>query len=456
VNILLIALGSSGDVNPFVGLGVRLRARGHRVTLITNGHFEPLARRAGLEFAPLGTAADYRAVLEYPEIWDLRKGFQLMVKWAMLKPMRPTYEAIETRNVPGETVMAAPVTAFGARVAQERLGIPLVTVNLQPAMLRSSAAPPVLNPLPLSRKMPKLWNKALFWLADVAVTDPLVARETNAFRAELGLPPARRFFDAWWFSPACVLGLFPEWFAPPQHDWPRQVRLTGFPLYDESDAVGLAPELAAFLDAGTPPIVFTPGSAMRHGRAFFEAAVDACRRLGRRGVLISPFGDQVPAELPREIRAFEFVPFSRIFPRAAAVAHHGGIGTSAQGLAAGVPQLIMPMAHDQPDNADRLERLGVARSLPPRRFGGAAVAHALGAPTRSPNRAASSKKLLRGKLREKSSATGHQPLVISHLPSVIRHSAEPHFLTALGAPRAPSSPRGSRRRPRRRGGRGPR
>src|SRR5262249_32355180 len=151
--------------------------------------------------------------------------------------------------------------------------------------------------------------------------------------------------------------LFPEWFGPPQPDWPPNVTMTSFPLFDERGLAELPTDVETFLAAGTPPIVFTPGSAMKQGRAFFTTAVEACVRLGRRGVLLTRFGEQVPPSWPEGIRHFEYVPFSQVFPRAAAVVHHGGIGTTSQCLAAGVPQLIMHMAHDQPDNAARILKL---------------------------------------------------------------------------------------------------
>jgi UDP:flavonoid glycosyltransferase YjiC (YdhE family) len=382
LNVLLVPIGSSGDVNPFVALGKALQARGHRVTMITNGHFEGLARRSGFEFEPLGTAEEYDAILDHRGVWEPVEGFRAVARWAILKPLRRVFEIIEARHVPGETVVAAPVTAFGARVAQEALGVPLVSVALQPAMFRSLVQTSNLDTLPLNDRLPA-WNRFLYWLSDVAVVDRLLGSEVNAFRAELGLPPVRRFFNGWWFSPERIVGLFPDWFAPPPPDWPAQLRLTSFPLYDAGGATPNPPDVEEFLGAGEPPVVFTPGSAMKHGREFFEAAVDSLRRLGRRGVLVTRFRDQVPPALPAEVRAFDFVPFSRLFPRATAVVHHGGIGTSAQALAAGVPQLVMPMAHDQHDNTARLERLGVARSLRPRRFRGRAVAEAIDALLRS-------------------------------------------------------------------------
>ena len=187
----------------------------------------------------------------------------------------------------------------------------------------------------------------------------------------------RSVLGSWWLSPQRVIGLFPDWFGQRQPDWPAQVRLTGFPLYDGLGQVPVPAEMDEFLDEGEPPIVFTPGTMMRHPRQFFAAAVDACGRLGRRGLLLTRFRDQLPATLPADVRHFDYVPLSQVLPRAAALVSHGGIGTLSQALAAGIPQLVMPLGFDQFDNAARLERLGVAATLIPRRFRGPAVAHEL-------------------------------------------------------------------------------
>ena len=116
---------------------------------------------------------------------------------------------------------------------------------------------------------------------------------------------------------------------------------------------------------------------MRQGRQFFLESIKACQLLGRRGLLLTPYRDQVPATLPDEIRHFDYIPFGQLMPRVATLAHQGGIGTLARALAAGVPQLVMPNAYDQPDNAARLERLGVGASIPPQKYRGRAVAEKL-------------------------------------------------------------------------------
>ena len=379
LEFLLIPIGSAGDVHPLVALGLALKRRGHAVTLYTNGHFEALARRAGLDFLPLGTAEDFRAAIENPDVWHPIRGFKTVADWAIVRPMRQVFETIRYRYVPGQTIVAAQVTAFGARLAREALGVPLATVNLQPAMIRSVHRSPVLPPLPMPDGMPKAVKRWLYRLADALGADPAILPGLNPYRAELGLPPIRRAMDTWWWSPDLVLNLFPDWYAPAQPDWPAHSVSTGFPLYDEGGVAPLPADVAAYLDAGPPPVVFTPGSAMIHGHAFFSAAVDACRRLGRRGILLTRYIEQLPDSLPEGVRHFDYVPFGRLLPRAAALVHHGGIGTTAQALAASVPQLIMPMAHDQPDNADRVARLGVGRAIPRKSFRGPAVARALGA-----------------------------------------------------------------------------
>jgi rhamnosyltransferase subunit B len=172
----------------------------------------------------------------------------------------------------------------------------------------------------------------------------------------------------YWMSPFKVLAMFPEWYGPKQSDWPPQTVVTRFPLYDESDQVPVSEDLAAFLDGGDAPTLFTPGSANLQARRFFEVGIEACRRLGIRALFVTRYPEQLPAALPPEIRHVAYVPFSQVLPRCKALVHHGGIGTVAQGLAAGVPQLVMAMSHDQPDNGYRLTRLGVGAYVYPKAF----------------------------------------------------------------------------------------
>jgi rhamnosyltransferase subunit B len=371
LDALLVPIGSAGDVHPFVGIGLALRGRGHSVTIITNPHFEPLVRRVGLDFIPLGV--DDENVLNDPDLWHPTRGFQLVAR--VTAPLaRELYEILAARYVPGQTVVAAASLALGARVAQDKLGIPTATVHLQPGIFRSVHEPPVLPGPPVPAWSPRFYKRFIFWLADRFFVDKAFGPAVNTLRQELGLPPVSRLFNGWWNSPQRVLGLFPDWFAQRQPDWPAQLILTGFPLYDERGATEVPKELENFLEAGEPPLVFTPGSANRHGRSFFAESVAACQILGRRGVLLTRWAEQVPVDLPPEVRHFDYAPFSLVLPRCTALVHHGGIGTMAQALAAGIPQLITPLAHDQFDNAARITRLKAGDSVLPRRYRGATAA----------------------------------------------------------------------------------
>ena len=381
-HVILVALGSSGDVHPFLGLGRELRRRGHRVTLLAAGWFRDVAEKAGLDFVDPRPDLDFVESIQDERIWHPLKGTPVILDLFVRPLLEPVYRIIERdfaadSAAGGKTIVVASTLAFGARVAQERLGVPVVSIHLSPMILRSIDEAPRLPGMVVHRG-PR-WLRRVQWnLADRLLIDPFIGRWLNPFRGSLGLPPARGLFRDWIHSPLLTLGLFPDWFATPQPEWPAQLRLTGFPLYSEEGVSDADGDVVAWLAAGTAPILFTPGSANLHGSEFFTAAADACRRLGRRGLLLTRFPDQIPEALPPGVRHVGFVPFRWLVPRSAALVHHGGIGTLSQGLAGGVPQVIMPMGFDQFDNAARIKSLGVGASLARSRFRGPELAAVLG------------------------------------------------------------------------------
>ncbi|HTX65155.1 MAG TPA: nucleotide disphospho-sugar-binding domain-containing protein [Opitutaceae bacterium] len=377
-HFILTPVGSAGDVNPFLWIAHGLRARGQAVTLILTPPFDELARAAGLPVVTVGTLADYERLVRDPDLWHAGRAMNLILGHAG-RATETQFEAIAAaadRAGHDDVVLAGSLLALGARLAREKFGWPLATIHLQPSVFLSVHETPVLRAhLEGFARLPR-WLKRLCF----ALPNPLDQAAGPAVRAacaRAGVPPPRSLMREWMHSPDAVLGLFPAWFGPPQPDWPPRCRLAGFPLYDRGERPELAPEVERFLAAGPPPVLFTPGSAMAHGHEFFAAALAACDRLGARAILATAHREQLPARLPATALAVDYAPFSRLLPRVAAVGHHGGIGTLSQALAAGVPQLVMPMAHDQPDNAQRLVRLGVAVRLYPRRFTAARVAAAL-------------------------------------------------------------------------------
>ncbi len=366
MRVILHAIGSAGDVHPFLGIGSALKARGHDVFVVTNPAFESAVVVAGLGFRALGTLQQYHQTKDDPDLWHPRRAFPAVIRHAVDPSHGPILEITRDLQRAGSTVMVASSLAIGARTASELLGIPYATVHLAPAIFPSVFRQPEIHGLPFGNRAPK-FLKRLQWKFAGKVVDHFALPELNRFRNRHGLPPAKNLFD-WWHSPQRVIALFPDWFAPMQPDWPAQTRQTGFPMFDEADARQLAPELTAFLDSGEPPVVFTPGSAMSQGRHLFEEAAKALRRIGRRGLFLTPFAECLPSGLAPDTLAVSYAPFSQILPRCAAIIHHGGVGTCAQALHAGIPQLIQPMAHDQLDTLSRIRDLGVGLGITPRNF----------------------------------------------------------------------------------------
>ena len=375
MRFILTPVGSAGDVHPFVGIGRVLKARGHEVVVLTAGPFGEAVRKAGLAFEETVSIEEFDAVSKHPDLWHPLRGMRVVLAETGAR-LRPAYARLEALYEPGRTVLVGHSLSFFTRVFEELHDVPAATIHLAPSIFRSDLAQPAYAPGRDGSNWPRWLKRSLWWSIDRFMLDPMVVPALNAWRQDLGLPPVTRIFRHWIHSPQRVIGLFPDWFGLPQADWPSAVRLTGFPLYDDSDDPDWPPSLVRFLDDGDPPLVFTPGSANQSAAQFFAAALDASQRLGRRALLLTRYSRHVPP-LPPTAHHEPFIPLSHVLGRCAALISHAGIGTLAQGLAAGIPQLTMPMGFDQPDNATRLERLGVARWITPSHFDGERVAAAL-------------------------------------------------------------------------------
>lgn len=395
---LIAASGSYGDIYPFIAIGRELKRRGHDVRFFASSHFTPLIERSGLTAIGIGPKEAYEAVIRHPDAFHPRRGFRLIAQ-TNLEFLPESYQRMEEQIAPGETIIIGSTLASAGRLFQETRGLPTATVHLAPSIFRSASAPPRFEERGILEKLPPFANRALFYVMDRLVVDPVVCPGFNRFRAGLGLPPVKRMFSDWMHAATVVVGLFPSWFAEKQPDWVGNIHLTGFPLEDGSrSGEELSEEAARFLDSAKRPVVFTAGSAATSESRFFGESAEACRLTGIEGLFLTRYREQVPRELPRNVRHFDYLPFSRVLPRVRALVHHGGIGTSSQALAAGVPQLVRPLAYDQFDNAHRLERLGVSRTLSPARYRGPAAAAALEELTGSEGvRAASAE--CRGKLQ---------------------------------------------------------
>jgi UDP:flavonoid glycosyltransferase YjiC (YdhE family) len=370
--VVLTALGSLGDLHPYVAIALGLRARGHEAVLATGECYRQKIEALGLGFRPVRPDCDF---VSDPDVMrrgmDPHWGTIWIIRELVLPGLRHSYEDTLRAAEGADLFVSHPLT-YATRLVAEKTGLPWASALITPLAFGSAHDPSLLPVVPYFSKRlrflgPMFWGslrRLLTW-ATCAWAKPLYR-----LRAEIGLPPATDNPLVDGHSPSLVLATFSGLLAPPQPDWPAQTVLTGFPLYDQHGEAGLPAELVRFLDDGPPPLVFTLGySAAAVAGSFYEHSIAAAKRLGRRAVLI--VGKNVPkrpAHLPEGVIACDYAPFSELFPRAAAIVHPGGIGTSGLAMRSGRPMLVVPFAHDQPDNADRLCRLGIARTLVPQRY----------------------------------------------------------------------------------------
>ena len=378
INILIIAVGSYGDVLPLVGLGRELRARSHQVTVFTNGHFANLIQQAELNFVAMGSAEEYDAVANHPDLWHPHKGWRIIMKRMMAGAhLEEAYKLLCSHLIPGKTLLLSSTLGFVARLVQETHQIPNVTVHFSPGVFHSAHQAPHMPGLPLPAWLPIRFKQSMWKLIDHLIIDPILKPKLNRFRHELGLHPVSRIFHHWLHSPDLVLGLFPKWFATPQPDWPSATILTGFPLYDDVKDSDLPTTIQDFLQNHPRPFVFTPGSANKHGATFFAEAAKACQLMNRPGIFLTRYPEQLPRPLPPQLIHFSYAPLSQLLPHCAVLIHHGGIGTCSQALRAGIPQLIQPYAFDQFDNGARIHQLGVGHTISRRSFHSATIARSI-------------------------------------------------------------------------------
>jgi len=375
--VVITCLGSYGDVFPYVGLARALKDGGHEPIIATSPSYRPAVEQEGIAFAPMGPDVDLRDEAALARVMDARRGGEVVVKEFVLPALDQMYDETSRLAVEADVLVSHPLTFATPAVAAAR-GMPWVATILAPLSLFSDSDFPVLPSLPGLAPATRAWP----WLRRTLMG--IVRRETakwaaplDEMRARHGLPPAGNPLIEGQYSPHLNLALFSRVMAEPQADWPARTRVTGFVFYN--GPASLSPELESFLAAGPRPVVFTLGSsAVGAAGRFYHESAEAAARLGVRAVLLTGgFAANRPARVPDGVLLVDRAPHQLLFPRARAVVHQGGAGTTAQALRAGCPMLVVPHSHDQPDNAWRVARLGVARTLYPKRYTAARAASEL-------------------------------------------------------------------------------
>jgi rhamnosyltransferase subunit B len=368
--IVITTFGSYGDVFPYIGLALGLRARGHQPRLAMQALYRDLIGGEGLDFHPIRPDLDPGDRALAARIMDPARGSDAIFSELLIPSLPHTYEDLTAAAVDADLILTHPASLAGPIVAAKRQ-LRWASSVLAPLSFFSTTDPMVPPPAPWVHAVTS--RSALLSRGFTALTDRMTqkwAAPVQEFRATLGLPPGGNPITHGQHSPHLVLALFSSVLATPQPDWPPRAIVTGPVLYNGREADVLAPALAAFLDAGPPPVVFTLGtSAVFAAGSFYDVSAKAAGWLGRRAVLlVGRQADNRPIDPGRDIMAVDFAPHRALFARAAAIVHQGGAGTLHQALASGHPMLVVPHAHDQPDNAHRAQRVGVARTLYPKRY----------------------------------------------------------------------------------------
>ena len=356
--VVLVTLGSWGDVLPYVAIALGLRERGHTVTLATSACYREKVQALGLDFRNVRPDSDWVAE---PALMRRRSHpglglIRVASEW-LLPALKETYEDTAAAAEGADLLVSHPLAAYAARLVAEKTRVLWVSTMMVPLECFSVHDGTEL-PLPAALSVPFRWlgprfRSLMLWSAREP-RGSWPSRGTGC--AELGLPPAtdgNPLSES--HSPDLNLALFSKLLADRQPDWTPQTVITGFPISPRAGGTGLPPELDRFLDSGPPPLVFTLGTAVGSdsGR-FYETSLEAARAMGFRAVLV---GSGVPKRLAGpEAITLDYAPYAELFPRSAVIVHHGGIGTTGLAMRSGRPMLVMPRAWDQPDNAKRVAR----------------------------------------------------------------------------------------------------
>ena len=366
---LFTSWGSRGDLHPFLALGRGLIARGHAVTLIGHLEWQQETEAAGLRFVATDEPPREALLRTHPEILSTRWGgipsLRALVRKAIAPSFRPTLAALR-REAGSHDAMLAHHFVFPAPLIAEMTGLPWATATLAPGVVPSAHSLPGAH-FGRARQgiLARRWNHFI-WSAGQVITSQLVDPTVNELRREHRLPPVRNTVFAGQ-SPRLNLQLYSRHFAPLAPDWSTEKKQAAFCFYDPPGEAPLPESMEQFLAHGEPPILFTLGSAaVQNPGSFYREAVEVCRREKWRGLLLVGDDQNRPADLPPSVCALNYASYGRLMPRVRAVVHQGGIGTLSHVLRAGVSAVVCPFAFDQPNNARRVEALGVAEVVLPR------------------------------------------------------------------------------------------
>lgn len=366
--ILLTTFGSSGDLNPFLAVGLGLRARGHEVTFVVERNFQQPVNALGFPVALLTGDAEttlmHRAESLVSRATPLAS-LRILMNEVILPALRPKIEELRAACAEAD-VLVSSAQQLAASFVADLTHIPWASIALSPVLVPSPHLEPQPTPVPIPHALQPLANR-VSWAMGMTAVRQLWDVPVNKVRAEYGLPPLRDVAQTGNLSRQLTAMAVSPAYTPRPPDWPAWVHQTGFCFWDAPDSWQEPPELTAFLAGDRPVVALSSGSmADKVGGAFdpmYRAGIEAIRQAGARALVIGAPPGALPHPLPEDVFAADFAPFSRVYPQCAAAIHHGGMGTVAQSLRAGIPALVVPWGVDQFFSGAQLARVGAGRWL---------------------------------------------------------------------------------------------
>lgn len=372
-HVVIATVGSQVDLFPFLAVGRELVARGHRVTVGAHAMHRDAVVAAGLDFVVASGIAEPRDKAAFAaRAFHSLRGPRFVVHELAARDVAESHALLAPVCADADAIVTTTL-AFAGQILGETSNAAWLSAVLSPSVFLAADDPPATGIGWLDRYLRGSPRRGA-WLRQVAeaVTSSWTV-PVRQFRRSLGLAPVSSWGDPFHRGQHArdgVLAMYSPLLGALPADVPAKTTQVGWCRYTADDG-SLDDALMRFLDMGEPPLVFTLGSAAVHaGESFLRESIEATRMLGRRAVLLagSPGLRERLPPLPAQIIAVDYASHGALFERAAAVVHHGGIGTTHEALRAGVPMLVVPHGFDQPDNAARVHRLGVAAVLPSGRY----------------------------------------------------------------------------------------
>lgn len=370
--IVLTTFGSLGDLHPFLAIGCELKKRNYDVIIATSPIYQEKTEDLGLGFHPVRPDIDLEDKYFIEQVTNAKRGPEFLIREHVIPYLEQSYDDLADLLKADDTIITHPLS-YAAHALAEKLALKWISATLSPTWYFSIHDPPVLTKFRQLKALQDLSpsiNQVIFGIGNLITrrwTKPLID-----FRYNHGLSTSRSPVMQGFISPQLDLALFSPVFAEPQPDWPHQTIATGFPFFNYTEEGWNEERLQHFLNAGPAPVVFTLGSAVvKNPGPFFETGIEVVKRLGCRAIFLME--DETRNEIaeafnPDQILIEAYIPYTVLFQHASVIVHQCGIGTTAQALLSGNPSLAVPYSNDQPDNAKRLEKLGVARHLNIRNF----------------------------------------------------------------------------------------